>query len=395
MNEHESTNETAVTSEPATLGQQAPVGVAPMAPSPVFQPAPKKRRKGLLVGGIIAGVLVLLGGGGALAYNLWYQNPDKVVHDSIVNAIKAKTVQGTGSFVVTTEGYAMNLSFDGKTVGTDGLMHAKAEFTVGQGSSKMTLNLEGSGMMKDDVLYVKLDGVRKLFDTFAAQLPMMDAQSMKQMLAIVDKVDGQWISIKASDYEDVSKEVSEQQTCVSDAMKKLQQDDAAIDEVADLYREHQIIQVKERLGSKDGSLGYVVEVSQENTASFVEGLKDTTYGKELQKCDESLDFKEIAQSISEAESTGDEDKAHVELWVSRFGHEITKFSIDGKSDDTTAMIVLEPEFNKDVSIEAPKDTVSLKDLVADIEKLIQSYSADMHDSSSVSPRSVDSDTNFN
>jgi hypothetical protein len=38
-------------------------------------PPKKKLSKGLLAGIIVAGALVLFGGGSVLAYNLWYQNP--------------------------------------------------------------------------------------------------------------------------------------------------------------------------------------------------------------------------------------------------------------------------------------------------------------------------------
>jgi hypothetical protein len=396
MNENEPLNNPVTPSNDAVLQPQASSGIMPMGSAPVLQPAPKRRRKGLLIGGIVAGALVLLGGGGVLAYNLWYQNPDKVVHDAIIGAMKAKTVQGTGNFVVKIqENYTLNLAFDGKAAGTDGFMHVKAKFDIKDASQKMSIELEGSGMIKDDVMYVKLDGVRKLFDTMAAQMPVLDAQSMKQVLAIIDKIDSQWVSIKASDYEDISKEVSKQQTCVSDAMKKLQQDDAATDEITNLYREHQIVQVKEKLGSKDGSLGYIIELSQENTAAFVDGLQNTAYGKELKKCDDSLDFSDIAESITNAEAASEKDKAHIELWVSRFGHDITKFSIDGKSEDGSVTAVVEPEFNKDISIEAPKDVVSLKELMKDIEELVKSYSADMYGAPEVDTLSIDSRTNFN
>ena len=389
MNENKTANQPAASSSdaqtPTSSSVDTPTQPYPPQGAAFRQSQPRKSRKGLIVGGIIAGVLVLLGGGGALAYNVWYQNPDKVVHDAIINAMKAKTVQGVGTVVASGDNWNLTVALDGKSDSNagEGVMNAKATVDIGSEAAKMSLTLDGSAMYKDETVYVKFDGIRKIFDTFAAQLPTTDQQSIRQVTAIIDKIDARWISIKASDYEDISKEVSDQQTCVSEAMKRLSQDDAAIREMTDLYKSSQFIEVAEdgTLGSRDGSLGYRVVVNQENAAAFAEGMGETTYGKALKDCDDTINFKDIATSMRDAKPSESDIKPTVELWVSRFGHEVTEFSVRAEDRDNTnnkLEVVFNPEFNTDISIEAPEDAISLKDLMADIEALVKSYSADMY-----------------
>jgi hypothetical protein len=262
------------TSTPVT---STPVGAAAQ-PQPVgFQQPLRKKKTGLIVGSIVAGALVVLGGTGALAYNLWYQNPDKVVHDAIINAIEAKALAGTSEFVMTTKDMTMKVSIDGKAVDSEGMLHAKAVIETRGAAEKMSLKLEGSALYKDEIAYIKLDNVKEIFDTYLAQMPMLDAQTMKQVTKIINKIDGQWVSIKASDYEDVSKEVSEQQTCISDASKKLSNDKEARRELTNLYSENRIIEVKDKLGSDDekidGSLGYEIGINNDATQIASRRLK--------------------------------------------------------------------------------------------------------------------------
>ncbi len=383
------------TTTPPTPAGTAPQPLASQQPPITPYAPPRRRRKGLLIGGILAGALVLLGGGGALAYNLWYQNPDKVVHDAIVNMIKAKTIQGTGNFVVSSDDYKITVKTDGRSDSASGLVNVEADFEFGSDAAKFALKLHGSGMYKDDVFYVKLGGVREIFDTFAANAEDIDTRTKNQIIAVIDKIDDKWISIKASDYEDVSKEVSEQQACISRAMKTLSQDESVERELVDLYKANQIVQVVNQLDTRDGSFGYEIELDRDKAAAFVEGIADTTYGKSMKECDDSIDFKEIAESVKKADLDGSsKPRVRMELWVSRFGHEITEFSVKVEDDTASAEFVTNPEFNKDVTIEAPSDAISLKDLMADIEKIIQSYSADMY-APQDDPYAMDSEFSFN
>jgi hypothetical protein len=335
-------------------------------PSPVPQ---KKKRKGILIGAIIAAALVILGGGAALAYTLWYQNPEKVVYDSIINAVKAKTVSGNGVFAVKNDDMEVTITFDGQSEAAKGLLNVQASIK----SEDITLNAGGSGMMVDDTLYFKLTGL----DEVVAQLEKTIGTAPAYVDDIVKKLNDTWISVKPSDYEDVSKELSTQQQCTTDTIDRLSTDDGMKNEVVDLYKEHKVLVVGDKIGSKDGSLGYTVELDPKAAVELVRGLGDTKFGKALSGCNDGIDFGEIADdmadSLDDADTTRDDNAATVEIWVSRFGHEITSVVIRGEEYDTTVNLTLNPVFNKDVTVEAPADATSLKDLIADLEEAYKSY----------------------
>ena len=103
-----------VSPPPAPQEPQDPVNpvVAPV-PQQVVT-SPKKGKRGLLWAIVALVIVVLLGGGSALAYNFWYQNPNKVVSDALLHAVTAKTVSMTGTLDMSTKDYKVKLEVSGK-----------------------------------------------------------------------------------------------------------------------------------------------------------------------------------------------------------------------------------------------------------------------------------------
>lgn len=335
-------------------------------------PIKSKKRKMLVVGGIVAAAVAILGGSGVFAYTAWYQNPDKVVSDALINAIKARTLTGAGTVTATSTNYSMNLTFDTQSTSTEGVMNVKADITSGQGKDKVTFAASGSGLYKDKTLYLKLNDVAKtvkdLEKSYGEELP-------GYIDPIVKKIDGRWISFKPSDYEEIDKEAAKQQECMINVFEKLESDKEMRDEVIKLYSDNKMIIVKEELGSKSiegvGSLGYKIDGDKAATENFTRGLGDTKFGKAIKECDSSVDFAKQADEIAKAEDS--KDNVTVELWVSRFGHEITQLTVKGSDSDTTVDATFNPKFNKDVAVEAPSDAISVKQLMEDIEKAVEKY----------------------
>ena len=330
----------------------------------------RQSRKKMIVGGAIAAALVVFGGGGALAYNLWYQHPDKVVHDAVINAMQARTIQGDAELSIKAEEADLKLTMDSKATRADGLINVKADLAMKPeaAAAELNVNIAGSAVYKENVIYVKLEGVREAVDAAIESYPIAQIFNPSAFDEIIEKIDNQWVSIAPSDYETQSQRLAESQKCFTEAFEKLADNRDATRELTNLYKEHKILEVKEELGAKDGNLGYVVNASKDSAQAFFEGLNDTTFGKELKKCDENIDF---SQESEQTASNGPEFTN--ELWVTRFGHEIAEFSSKASEDGNEFSAVVRPEFNRSVTVDAPEGAISLEEIMDDIDAIMRSY----------------------
>jgi hypothetical protein len=89
----------------------------------------------------------------------------------------------------------------------------------------------------------------------------------------------------------------------------------------------------------------------------------------LHDCDNSIDI----STVSAADTIASGDTVTTELWISRWGHEITKLTIDSASNGDKTSVTFQPSFNKDVTITAPKDAKSITQLMKDLQDLQASF----------------------
>lgn len=334
--------------------------VAPQQESvPPSQP-PKKSRRKLLIVSIIAALLLAAA---ALAFNFWYQQPNKVVNDAIMNAINAKTVTHTGTLTTTGE-TKLKVTFNGSSASDRAKLNAEVAFDV-QGTN-YTLAADALVDSKND-LYFKVKNIDKLIENYRRTV---SPESQQLFDAIVAKVDDKWVKVSAQELKNYSPDAAQAQGCMTDAMQKLQDDPQVKSQLGDLYKRHQFITIEKQLGDKDGSLGYVLGGNEAAAKAFAKGLRDTSIYKSLQKCDPSftIDDKDLAKTD---DSKGQKTPT-VELWVSRWSHEITRATVKGDDGKTSYDVILQPAFNKSVTIETPEDATTLKQLQEDVQGLVQS-----------------------
>lgn len=330
-------------------------------PTPA-EPKPVRKKK---LWWIIGGVLALIVAGLLLAYAYWYQNPAKVVSDGVMNALSAKTVSYTGDVTVGGD-TKTTIALAGTGADNGGTLDAKLNFDV-QGTK---YTLEGNTLMTDNGdLYFKVKSIDELVKNYRNAVPESSKPLFDQM---IDKVNDKWIKVSADDIRSYSEEVARVQECMADATKKMREDNAVRSELTALYREHQFITIDEKLGSKDGSLGYRLGADRDTAKAFAAGFKDTTLYKSMHDCDESFTINEndLLKEVKDADET-----STVEVWVDRWSHQITQVSADTSSKGDAVDMTIRPTFNTDVKITAPTDATTIKQLQADLQALIQSSSA--------------------
>jgi len=348
-----------------------PIGSGPLVDASIAaQPAKKSKKKLIILGGIIAGALIVFGGGSALAYNLWYQNPEKIVIDSVLNAFTAKTVQSTGSFDVKNSEYEAKVTFDTKSADKKSELGVKVEYTA----AGQTFKLDGAGQFSTDGdLYVKVNNVNSIISAITGGA-VSDSAAFKDLAT---KIEGKWIKITSDDIGTFSEEYKKTQVCLEDVTKQVTNDKKLSNEIFDLYKKNKFIVIKESLGARTingvGSLGNVVDVDTAKVKTFATGLESTEAGKKLKACDGTINFKDFADSFDTSNTDSTKGEGTIQLWASRFGHELTEINANGKSDGTELKAVFNPVFNKAVTIETPSDPMTVESLKAEFEKATQAY----------------------
>lgn len=366
---------------PAPLSSPDFGGSQPMSTSQ--EPTPKKSKKGLIAILIAVVLVAILGGGAFAAYKLWYQNPQKVMSDAVTNAIKARTIRYTGNMTADFSGGKIALDLSGAQASlTSGDLDVKATITY-QGQN---YKVNGSAMIdKDGTLFVKLSNLHEIFQTIMKQY----GADTTTFDAFITKVDDRWIKITPDDFNNLDKTTNTTKQCVTNALKKLNTDKSVRQEIANTYKEHPFINIDNNLGSQtiDGqdSMGYTITSDKAKEKDFTTAFNNTQFAKDLQKCDKNNSFNSSDFNTSPSKGT----TSTTQVWVSRWGHEFTRLKVDSTTGGNKASLTLNPVFNMAVSIETPKDSLTVKEVQDEFTKAIDSFSpatpTDSSGSSGVSP----------
>lgn len=365
-----------VETEPVTRPVDTPA-MQPNMPDPTPGLSPtKKSKKKWAVALVVATVLTLLTAGGALAYNLWYQNPEKVLGDAIGNVFSAATYKTNGKFTFTPKSslaspYSrVTLDFDGMADKTKGMIDG----TLTVEASSKQYSLSGSGLLADNGdLYVKVKGLKELLGMYLSG----NAPGMSSMFdGVITKIDDKWVKIEASKLKEFSEEASEKQKCINKIKDAIKKDNSLLNGVLDAYNNHKFVVVKENLGTKDGSLGYRIEADNDKAKAFVTDVKKTELYKQYVACDPSAE-KSFAPDSKDMNSDGE---SKLEVWIDQWSHQFTKLKLTGSDSTGDGSIEVDTKFNQPVNISIPSTSMSLDQLKIEIQKAQQAYLQQLYSS---------------
>lgn len=362
MNEQNNTGQTdrPTPTEPASFDDDTTRPPVADAATPVVKPS-RKKRTWFIIGGALALVVLAL----VLTYIFWYQNPNKVVSDSMMNAMTAKSVSYTGDVVVSGD-TKTTIALSGASAKSGSTVDAKLTFTV-QGTE---YTLDGNVLMAEQGdLYFKVKNIDELVGNYRVAVPEESRGLFDQM---IEKINDKWVKVSAEDMRSFSADLANAQKCLTDAATKFQEDKAVRAEIATLYQAHPFVTIDEELGSKDGSLGYRLSSDRETAKDFALGLKDTSVYKTLHDCDDSfvIDEADLQKEVNDTD-----ENSTVEVWVDRWSHQMTEVSATTTSGGDAVDMTIKPTFNADVNVTAPEDATTIEQLQADIQELLESASA--------------------
>jgi hypothetical protein len=347
--------------EVVTYESEPPTNTAATMPQPtdaavIVKQSPKKWWR------LLVAVLLFVGIGGALAYNLWYQNPQKVITDSLIHAAAARTASYNATFSAVADNTA-EITVDG--MAANGLQSGNVTLSFTTAGKKNDIKGAAVIDMANNV-YFKLTNVADLVKPYRAALPNSGQTLLDDL---VTKLGSNWIKLSPTDLKNYNSSFATTEECTTAALKTLQGNASAGREIGAVYKKHQFITIDKKLGSKNGSLGYQISANQSTLRAFEHDVEATAVYKALHQCNPNVSPSSLASFFG-----GTSQQATI--YVSRFTHQLTSLSATGKDSKakTSATFTITPMFNVPVTIQVPKKTTTIAQLLSDLQAVLQSAS---------------------
>ena len=352
------------------------------APQPQYNSVPmqpKKKKTGLIIG-IVLGVIALIAIISAvLVYFLWWQNPEKMVTDAVSNAIMAKKMTADGKVVIDMRDQG-KIELNVKTATESGKSKANIDAKLNIKGVEKSIPLDGDMVLGDDgTIYVKINNFKDLYGTLLeivmesssggkasrAQIETYRDQTLRKMSSEIDKMGNIWMKISPD-------EIGSEYKCGINALKKIQSDESARKELAQIYQKNSFFTIKDsKISDRNGGRGFELQGNNKsNSSKFEEEFKNSSVGKALSKCGKSNGYKS-----SESSSI---DESSLKVWVDRSSHELKALELKGDSKKVSVEISFDINMNKSEEIKAPSDAESLKEF---IEGFMSGYSSGLSSTS--------------
>lgn len=342
----------------------------------VVQP-PKKRRTGLIIGIVTGSVVLVALIVLTLLYFLWWQNPQRMVNNAVAQL--ALTKKGVVSGKLTAENDELSMTVDFKGVSNVPKSSAEADLTVKfkeqPSLGEVQLKLE-TVVADSETMYVKVDGLMTLLRKALGSSFTLDgglggtsySRSEVQMLSVlgpvVRKADGNWVKISTKNLTGVDANSD----CVTGLMKKLQSNDKARQELADIYRKNGFLVVKRSIEDKNGARGFEIDLksdaAKDKAKKFAEELDKTDVGRDLKRCFEKDSTRDGASKKTAA------DNATLKIWVDGWSHTLRSVELSGSQDGTKISMSFDLQLDKEQEVKVPTDAKDLKEVLGPLNSML-------------------------
>jgi len=354
-------------------------------PEPVVI-APKKKRTGLIVGIVLGSLALILIVAAVLLYFLWWQNPKKMVTDSVVNLINTKQIMTDGKMTISSPDVKLVMEFSQNSDGEK----ANSDITIKIRPKDLDedLVLKFNGVYAEDgTIYVKADGIKeiidKAIDEYTAQAsseysggeadPSIDefkAELEELIDPIVDRIDGEWLKISRQDMV----EDNEAAKCMLEMVDDLKNKESYRKEIIEIYKENDFLIVKDGVPSKNGATGFEIDVDKDKVRDFGKALERTEAVKRYKSCSGIQDF----PSDNNTSNSSNEVKPDLLIWVDPWSHQLK--SVEMKVADSRQRMDFNLEYNlepnKSKKVDIPSNARSAKEVYEEIEKIIKDIYTD-------------------
>lgn len=366
--------------EPTAPVEMQPAEVSSASETPAGPAAPqlpvKKSKKGLIIGLIAAGVVVLSLITATLVYALVYNSPENAVVDAFSKAMTAKSGSVKGAATIKSQDSSFKLDINSLS-NEAGQNATDVTGTITTSGKDYTVKGHFAGTKNE--YYIKLDDLRTLINGALGTeySDMIDTYYG----SLLDKIDGKWVVIKQSDLDELSSGSvsSKESQCVQDELTKLQTDASLRKELTDVYRKNPLFTITSKGSDADGNHYSLVPVSDDKAKNFITALVETKFFKAVDDCTSSDLKKELTDSSSSSSSS--KATGSLEVWVDGWSHNLKKFQLNIKDSETELTSEFKTTFNNNPAVTLPKADTTVDDLTSEIQKIQDELTASYSSSS--------------
>lgn len=304
-------------------------------PFPTSTKAPKKGKKGLIVGVTIAIFGLGLIGSGAWAYTV-YQEPENVLLGAASNMLslqkfRTKTVvtsdvsYGTGDERLSLE----QLTFES---GMERLPRAdtNAELKVLYGEKHIALRADVL-VTEAGELYFRVSNAKDTIKKALGDSAMMSVAAE----SIIDKIDSKWAKYTIADLKADNPEYGKVAQCTLDVYKKHKDDSNVTKELVDVYKANEFVVIDGEPQDKVSQVGYTVKIDNKKLVAYSKAAESTSVAKELRACDGSKapladenDDSDTGVDAPYAENTDSDSPTTVTtFWITKFSHKLRAIDV--------------------------------------------------------------------
>lgn len=326
---------------------------------PSDKPKPKKR--GLIVGIIVAAVVIIGFVAVALWYFLIYNSPSNVVIDAFTKALTAKS--GTFDSTLSSGGASqtLKLNFNKDNQATADLA---LNIPMGAVDKKFAINL----VADSKTLYIKIANPQQLLELVAGFDNEADSSGQTDVTdgtdLAVDEISDKWITVTSDNLKQLAgQNYADQSKCVEQQVVNLRDNSAISGELVKTYSDNPLFTVTAK-GSDANGNKYELKVAPAKTrVAFLEALQNTKFFKGLDSCADGQlaagvkdDIKGIIDGSDDSAS-----KSTFYVWIDGGSHIMNKIEISDSSDGGSKIVVM-TKFNTNPKITMPKAQLTINEL---------------------------------
>ena len=307
----------------------------------------------------LGAAILLVGGGGAWAYNV-YQAPTTVIGMAIGSLFGEQNPAYDVKVAVSSNGIDAGLTLSVSTA--DAGADLNALLNLDYAGQKASANIEAISSKSGDS-YLQVSQFESLLTLLNGTGIGTNAYS-----SILNSISGKWIKISKAELDSFTGSTGTTATCIQDKYKDAAHAEAVKTEMINLAKGHVFFVIDKELGNNNGSVGYDIGFDVPQLKAFMTGFLDSKAFADYQECSGATASFDKATAIEGINSiTEDQIKSamgstKISIWADQWSHKLSKLSIASKISGVDVEVDLMPAGDRSSRVQIPTDSISISDL---------------------------------